>query len=123
MINTSFNSRDSLTNITGFHAHVYYNQESKSQADLLRESLNNTFEERIRLGRWHDNPIGPHPIGSYQLAFSPEQFGLVVPWLMVHHGQLSILVHPETGNDLIDHRNYSLWIGEQLELNLKVFQK
>ncbi len=114
---------NSLEKIIGFHAHIYYDEKTKEQADLLRENINNTFGETTRLGRWHDNPISPHPIGSYQVAFSPEQFALIVPWLMLNHGHLSILVHPETGDDLIDHTHYALWLGDKLDLNFNVFQK
>ncbi|MGK7941588.1 MAG: DOPA 4,5-dioxygenase family protein [Crocosphaera sp.] len=123
MTQTFLSSLESLEKITGFHAHVYYDEQTKEQADFLRQKIAQTFGEATQLGRWHDNPIGPHPIGSYQVAFASEQFGVIVPWLMLNHGQSSILIHPSTKDDLVDHRDYALWLGEKLDLNLDFFQK
>ncbi|MEG4022739.1 DOPA 4,5-dioxygenase family protein [Microcoleus sp. S13C4] len=55
----------------------------------------------------------------YQVAFLPEQFGKVVPWLMLDREELDILVHPETGDDVADHTKHSLWLGEKLLLNVE----
>jgi aromatic ring-cleaving dioxygenase len=53
----------------------------------------------------------------YQVAFLPDWFGKVVPWLMLNCKGLDILIHPETGDDLGDHIDRDLWLGEKLELN------
>lgn len=83
----------------------------------VREGLGTNFD--VRLGRWHDKPIGPHPIAMYQVAFSPELFGKVVPWLMLNREGLDILIHPTTGDDVADHTDHALWLGEKLELNIE----
>ena len=59
--------------ITGYHAHVYYRAETKPEAARLRQALADRFD--VRLGRWHDRPVGPHPCWSYQVAFEPALFG------------------------------------------------
>jgi DOPA 4,5-dioxygenase len=105
------------TEITGFHAHIYFDTSSREAAARVREGLGDRFE--VQLGRWHDKPIGPHPKAMYQVAFLPEQFGKVVPWLMLNREGLDILVHPETGDDVGDHTNRALWLGEKLELNIE----
>ncbi|KAF3890002.1 MULTISPECIES: DOPA 4,5-dioxygenase family protein [Nostocales] len=103
--------------IVGFHAHVYFDTASYDAASRIREGLDARFD--VRLGRWHENPIGPHPKGMYQVAFAPEQFAKVVPWLMLNREGLDILVHPETGDDVKDHTEHALWLGEKLELNIE----
>jgi DOPA 4,5-dioxygenase len=105
------------TEITGFHAHIYFDTSSREAAARVREGLGASFE--VQLGRWHDKPIGPHPKAMYQVAFLPEQFGKVVPWLMLNREGLDILVHPSTGDDVGDHTNRALWLGEKLELNIE----
>jgi DOPA 4,5-dioxygenase len=80
--------------IVGFHAHIYFDNDSRDAAARVREGL---AQFEVQLGRWHDKPIGPHPQAMYQVAFLPTQFGKVVPWLMLHREELNILVHPETG--------------------------
>lgn len=103
--------------ITGFHAHIYFDPFNREAAARVREGLGDQFE--VQLGRWHDKPIGPHPKAMYQVAFLPEQFGKVVPWLMLNREGLDILVHPSTGDALGDHTDRSLWLGEKLELNIE----
>ncbi len=107
--------------ITVFHAHIYYDAVSRDQAACVRSGLSAKFD--VQLGRWHDNPIGPHPKGMYQVLFSPNQFGEVVPWLMLNREDLDILVHPETGDDVADHTKNSLWLGEKLELNIEFLRR
>ncbi|WP_299623906.1 DOPA 4,5-dioxygenase family protein [Pelagibius sp.] len=106
--------------ITGYHAHVYYDAESKAAAGVLREAIEARFD--VRMGRWHDRPVGPHPCWSYQVAFTPDLFASVVPWLALNRGELVIFIHPETGEDLPDHRDRALWLGAKLELNLDVLR-
>ena len=39
---------------------------------------------------------------------------------MVNHGDLAVLIHPRTGDDLPDHGDYALWLGDKLELDFSV---
>ncbi|MBD2499627.1 DOPA 4,5-dioxygenase family protein [Anabaena azotica] len=103
-------------NITGFHAHVYFDSDSFATAMGIREQLGNKFN--VQLGRVHEKPIGPHPKSMYQVAFSAAEFAQVVPWLMLNHEGLDILIHPLTGDDVSDHTSFALWLGEKLELNI-----
>jgi DOPA 4,5-dioxygenase len=102
--------------IGGYHAHVYYDAASKGAAGLLRDKLAAAFE--VELGRWHDTPVGPHPCGSYQIAFGPELFATLVPWLALNRGGLTVFVHPNTGQALADHSAHVIWLGESRALNL-----
>lgn len=106
--------------ITGYHAHVYYDAASREAAERLRAAIGAAFD--VKLGRWHDDPIGPHPMGSYQVAFAPVLFGVLVPWLALNRGGLTVFIHPETGDDLPDHRDRAIWLGQQRELDLDAFK-
>jgi aromatic ring-cleaving dioxygenase len=106
--------------ITAYHAHVYYDPAtSRPGAALLRDRIGELFPD-ARLGRWHDQPVGPHPQAMYQIVFRPDQFGLIVPWLLLNRRGLTILVHPETGDDHKDHAEHALWLGAILPLRLDV---
>jgi DOPA 4,5-dioxygenase len=59
----------------------------------------------------------------YQVVFATLDFGKIVPWLMLNRQGLDILVHPETGDDLQDHRDNALWLGEKLKLRLEMFEQ
>jgi DOPA 4,5-dioxygenase len=113
-------SSSSPGEITGFHAHVYYDTGSRARADRLREAVRAAFD--VELGRWHDCPIGPHPRWSYQIAFSPEQFAEVVPFLALSRDGLAVLVHPLTGDDIADHSEHAIWMGEMLDLDLEALR-
>jgi aromatic ring-cleaving dioxygenase len=69
------------------------------------------------MGRWHETPVGPHTQPMYQVAFEAKQFPEIVPWLLLNRNGLTVLVHPETGNDFDDHVHNSLWLGEVLPVN------
>lgn len=105
------------TKITGYHAHIYYDEETRETAARLREQIWNRFEG-IQMGRFRDRPVGPHPVPMYQVVFSKELFAEIVPWLMYHRDGLTILVHPEAENAFNDHAHYPLWLGEKLDLRL-----
>jgi len=75
------------------------------------------------MGRWHDQPVGPHPLPMYQVSFAAREFARVVPWLMLNHGELSILIHPNTDDGYRDHAAHALWLGAQQELLLDVLRK
>jgi DOPA 4,5-dioxygenase len=107
--------------IEGYHAHIYYDPATRAVAERVREAIGQRFS--VRLGRWHDQPVGPHPISMYQVAFSVEDFPRLVPWLMLHREGLSVLVHPETGNDYDDHALYASWLGAPVALRLETLRK
>lgn len=100
--------------ITGYHAHVYYDAATRAAAARLRAAIERRFS--VRMGRWHDKPVGPHPVSMYQVAFDAAEFERIVPWLMTNRAGLDILVHPETGNAYDDHVHHSLWLGRPLAL-------
>lgn len=100
-----------------YHAHVYYGPVTRAHAGWLRAELEQRFE--LRMGRWRETPVGPHPKAMYQLAFAPSAFGVVVPFLMLNRGPLDILVHPETGQGHAgDHSVRALWLGRPQVLDL-----
>jgi len=104
--------------IDSWHAHVYFDASSRDAARALRETIETELAGRMDLGRFHEKPVGPHPMWSYQLAFAPDAFPHVVSWLALNHGALDVFIHPNTGDELRDHRDCALWIGRSHALNL-----
>lgn len=99
--------------IESYHAHIYFDGPEQSQWALgLRSDIAERFS--VLMGRWWDQPIGPHARPMYQVAFSPAEFARLVPWLMLNHGDLSVLIHPNTGRPRHDHVASAIWLGEAL---------
>jgi DOPA 4,5-dioxygenase len=54
----------------------------------------------------------------YQVKFAPALFGQLVPWLMLNHEGLNVLIHPSTDDEVGDHTHRALWLGQKLDLNI-----
>ncbi|HBO3685663.1 TPA: DOPA 4,5-dioxygenase family protein [Pseudomonas aeruginosa] len=111
----------STPRIQGFHAHVYFDAQSIERARALCEEAARRFP--LKMGRVHERPVGPHPDWSCQLAFAPEVFGGLVPWLAIHRQDLVVFIHPVTGNDLVDHRDRAIWMGAIRPLDLSILDE
>ena len=109
-----------MSDITSFHAHIYFNAATTAQARKLCEDAAMKFG--VEMGRVHERAVGPHPDWSCQLAFPPEKFGEVVPWLALNRDGLIVFVHPETGDELKDHTESALWMGEIKPLDTSIFK-
>ncbi|MBI3143930.1 MAG: DOPA 4,5-dioxygenase family protein [Pseudogulbenkiania sp.] len=105
--------------ITSWHAHVYFDAASRDAAWTLREQLIARFGSSMDMGRFHERPVGPHPLWSYQMAFKRAHFAEIIEWLTLNHGALDVLVHPNTDDSLRDHRDCALWLGRSHELDLR----
>ncbi|CAB3754187.1 4,5-dioxygenase [Burkholderia sp. MSh2] len=108
------------TAIDSWHAHVYFDADSRDAAWAFRQVVDARFGAVIELGRFHERLVGPHPAWSYQIAFDAARFDDIVPWLVLNHGALDIFLHPNTNDELRDHRDCAVWIGKSYVLNLDV---
>ena len=105
--------------IADWHAHVYFDADSREPARRLREAVEERFE--MKMGRWHEKPVGPHPCWSYQIHFQNGVFAELVPWLALNREGLVVFIHPNSGEDLGDHRDRAIWLGAKLDLDLSIF--
>ena len=103
-----------MTEIKGYHAHVYYNAATRRIAEGLRETLIGRFA--VKPGGFSDEPRGPHPISQFNVIFETGEFPKIVPWLMLNRTGLTVLVHPNTSRPRSDHLLHSLWLGEVLPI-------
>jgi DOPA 4,5-dioxygenase len=108
-----------MTDIRGYHAHVYFDESSKNRARALCEAARDRFG--AEMGRMHDRPVGPHPEPSCQLAFGPGTLAEILPWLALNRDGLTVFTHPDTGDDLADHRDHAIWMGSMPALDLSIF--
>lgn len=118
--------------ITAYDVHTYWNEadaEEKKAAWELRERVLKDFAKEVEAGdirvhKFWDRPVGPHPVHMWELDFkSPDIFKLVVPYFQTNHGKLSVLIHPHSADgDYVDHTTGALWLGHKLKLSLNKFK-
>jgi len=103
-----------MTELKGYHAHVYYDAGTKDKAAALRESLLGKF--KVEAGAFADEPLGPLPISQFNVIFETPEFETVVPWLMLNRDGLDVLVHPLSESSYNDHTAYAMWLGNPVKL-------
>ena len=103
-----------------YHAHVYFDEETKDAAKKLCDASANEFG--LNVGRFHEKLVGPHPRWSCQVSFGSKDFDQYIAWLDANRGDLTIFVHGLTGDNLKDHTEYAYWLGQDVELNLEIFK-
>ena len=109
-----------MTEIKGYHAHVYYDTDTRKIAEDLRETIISRFA--VKPGGFSDEPVGPHPISQFNVIFQTEEFPKVVPWLMLNHEGLDVLIHPLTDSSYDDHSKNALWIGTPVPMRLDILR-
>jgi aromatic ring-cleaving dioxygenase len=109
-----------MTQVKGYHAHVYYDPATRPTAERLRETIISQFT--VKPGGFSDEPIGPHPISQFNVIFEAEEFQKIVPWLMLNRGGLDVLVHPLTESSYDDHSKNALWLGTPVPMRLEILR-
>jgi aromatic ring-cleaving dioxygenase len=104
--------------IQDYHMHVYYDAESRDRAAQLRAWVEERFT--VRMGRWHDVPVGPHPTSMYQIQFKTDLFATLVPFVLMNRQGLTVLLHPQSGRPRDDHTLNATWMGAVLPLKTEV---
>ncbi len=108
-----------MQRIKGYHAHVYFDASTVDRARALCEQAAQLFP--LKMGHVRERPVGPHPDCSCQLAFGAELIGEVLPWLALNRKGLVVFLHPDTGDDLLDHTEHAIWMGAIRPLDLSIF--
>ena len=109
-----------MSEIKGYHAHVYYNAQTRAIAESVRDTIISKFA--VKPGAFSDEPIGPHPISQFNVIFEVDEFHRVVPWLMLNRQDLDVLIHPLTESSYDDHSKNALWMGTPVPMRLDILR-
>jgi len=111
--------------IKEWHFHIYFHQRNADEHHAALELRDAVLRLRrdgafvaVPLFRVNTDPIGPHPVGSYEIWCPSESFASVFSYLCMNRGDLSILVHPLTKEQRKDHEIRNAWIGPSFPLDL-----
>jgi len=111
--------------IKEWHFHIYFHQRNVEEHDAalkLRDAVLSLRRDgafvAVPLWRVNTEPIGPHPVGSYEVWCPTESFASLFSYFCQNRGQLSILVHPLTKEARKDHEVRNGWLGPSFPLDL-----
>ncbi|ORX52446.1 hypothetical protein DM01DRAFT_1323632 [Hesseltinella vesiculosa] len=117
--------KDVNEEILEWHFHIYFfqhNEQQKTAALHLRQRILDLVSEGyfkvVPLQRVNFDPIGPHPIGSYEVWAPVEHFARAYSFFTLNRGELSILIHPLTTLPRIDHSTRVSWLGAPFPIDL-----
>ncbi len=105
-----------MSEIKGYHAHVYFDAAKRAIAERLRDTITAKFT--VERGAFADAPLGPHPTPQFNVIFEAAEFQNIVPWLMFNREGFDVLVHPLSGSNYDDHTRLALWLGTPVPLKL-----
>ncbi|KAH7911912.1 DOPA-like domain-containing protein [Hygrophoropsis aurantiaca] len=108
-----------------WHFHIYFHQRNAEEHQAALELRDAVLRLRrdgafvaVPLFRVNTDPIGPHPVGSYEIWVPSSSFSAVFSYLCLNRGNLSILVHPLTREQRKDHEVRNAWLGPSFPLDL-----
>jgi len=111
--------------IKEWHFHIYFHQNNAEEHHAALELRDAVLRLRrdgafvaVPLFRVNTAPIGPHPVGSYEIWVPATSFASVFSYLCQNRGNLSIFVHPLTREERKDHEFRNAWLGPSFALDL-----
>ena len=103
--------------MTEYHAHVYFNAETFTEASRLREKLLDRIGgDKVSLLR--HSCVGPHLSPMFEVLLDSGKLEPMIEFLELHRSGLSVLLHPVTEDDYKAHTDQAIWLGEILDLDL-----
>lgn len=111
------------TQADSYHAHVYFNETQVALASELHERARHELGTFATIWPMRMRPVGPHHAPMFEIEFPHASRDRVIAWVRAHHGPLPVLLHPETGDVLGDHRDRAVWLGRNLGLKLDVLER
>ena len=103
-----------------YHTHIYFTPTQVELAQRFRETLSK--QKYFRVSPLVDHPIGPHPLPMFEADFKGAHLHEALKFLAAERGELSVLVHPLSGNEILDHTTYAWFLGLKQNLLLDIFK-
>ena len=125
--------------ILSYHIHLLYFQRNKEHTDgayRIRAAMKDAFKD-ILGDDCHDlthnnqtcmldadlEPAGPFPTAEWSFFVLPDHIGEMTAWIMQHKEKYSILIHTNSGCEVQDHSEWTLWGNEPWPLDVGFFTK
>ncbi len=104
-----------------YHAHIYFKPEELDVGRRLFASAKAAQGPHFQVWRFFDKKVGPHSLPMFEIHFSHEHKAKVLEWIEENRQGLSVLIHRDSGNDLLDHQETATWLGSELPIDYGFF--
>ena len=96
-----------------YHAHVYFPLREQDKAQALNEIIRQERQDVLRGSPLVGRLVGPHkmPMFEIHLESLSEEF---LAWLDTIRGDFSVLIHPVSEEELLDHTERAIWLGREI---------
>jgi len=108
--------------VSSYDIHIYFEggakaQENKNKAEAIANALLQAIPEaggphHVAAGR------GPHLLANVEVTIPPQALSKALTLLQLNNPGLSILVHPHSGDEILDHTKLANWVGKPVPLDL-----
>lgn len=131
-------SKDHPVKIYSWHVHVLFwqsNEEHKKGALEVREKFLDKFSHLLGPQCKHffhqnyncmfptyDKPIGPFLTAQWAVFILFKDFYKIWEWFLQYRGKYDILLHLNSGCELLDHTAWAAWGGNKWELDNSAFK-
>jgi aromatic ring-cleaving dioxygenase len=112
--------KDWPTPFEKFHSHIYFTEKTYDKAAAFHTACK-SLNIPMQISSLHKNLLGPHPHWMFEVDFKSEFFLDIIGFMFKYRNGLNILVHPLSGNALLDHTDYAMFLGQKEDLNLSIF--
>lgn len=107
--------------VKGYHLHVYFfhnNQKQKNYATMLMKYVNREWSDLRTKMTEHES--GPHQLPQFFIEIPRDypHFSDIISWIMLNHGNLSAVLHPQSSEVVENHSVRAFWIGHPLPLDV-----
>lgn len=86
-------------------------------SEKIRELSTNVLAG-CRINFLNLGPRGPHSIGSFETCCNTSAINPAQSFFMQNHGNLSVLLHPLTRYEVLDHTDRAMWMGKEIPLDV-----
>lgn len=62
-------------------------------------------------------PVGPHPVAQFQTWVPVEYFAKMYEWFIQKRSPLTVLIHPLSPHEVLDHTVRAVFMGKSFDLN------
>ncbi|MCG9776612.1 DOPA 4,5-dioxygenase family protein, partial [Vibrio diabolicus] len=92
---------------------VYFPLREQDKAQALNEIIRQERQDVLRVFPLVGRLVGPHkmPMFEIHLESLSEEF---LAWLDTIRGDFSVLIHPVSEEELLDHTERAIWLGREI---------